>query len=207
MALIVVTGLTIAACGSSGTTPANDAHSASLEQAVTNTLAAPNYTEVLTENTPQGKQTDYLKYQAPDRLGGYIQNGSKRTYVYVIGSKEYQSQAVPNGTSTKQLTFHSQTSQGASALDPAHGFLPYATQAKHPTRSGDIYSFKLTTQGHTGAFTYAVNGRYVSTFTLTIPTSSVRLDISVVGTSMPIALPTGSKITPATSAPTSVPSA
>ena len=30
-------------------------------------------------------------YQAPDRLGGYIQSGNKRTYVYVIGKWEYQS--------------------------------------------------------------------------------------------------------------------
>ena len=56
-----------------------------LQEAVDNTLAAPNYSEVLTESTPQGKQTDYLVYQAPDRLGGYIQSGTKRTYVYVIG--------------------------------------------------------------------------------------------------------------------------
>ena len=52
----------------------------------TNTLGAANYTEVVKETTPQGKQTDYLVYQAPDRLGGYVQSGNKRTYVYVIGN-------------------------------------------------------------------------------------------------------------------------
>ncbi len=200
-------GLAIAACGSSGTTPTTGAPKIpSLQQAVTNTLSAPNYSEVLRENTPQGKQTDYLKFQAPDRLGGYIQSGSKRTYVYVIGSMAYQSQAVSANTSTKHLTFHSQTSQGATALDPAHGYLPYVTQAKHPTHSGDTYSFTLTKQGQTGTFTFTVNGQYVSTFILKVPMSSVRMDISAIGTSAPVALPSGSNISSAGSVPTTAPS-
>ena len=57
-----------------------------LAKAVANTLAASNYSQVLTESTPQGKQADYLVFQAPDRLGGYVQSGTKRTYVYVIGN-------------------------------------------------------------------------------------------------------------------------
>jgi hypothetical protein len=204
---IVGAGLTVAACSSSGTTPTTGAaKSASLQQAVTNTVSAPNYSEVLSQNTQQGKQTDYLKYQAPDRLGGFIQRGSKRTYFYVIGNTEYQSQAVSNNTSTKQLTFHSQASQGATALDPAHGYLPYATQANHPTRSGDTYSFTLTKQGQTGAFAYTVNGQHVSKFTLRVPSSSVQLDISAVGTSPPVALPTGSNVSSASSVPTTAPS-
>ena len=207
ISIVVGAGLTIAACSSSGTTPTTGAaKTASLKQAVTNTLSASNYSEVVGQNAPQGKQTDHVRYQAPDRLGGYIQSGSKRTYVYVIGSTQYQSQAVPNNTSTKQLTFHQQASTGATALDPAHGYLPYANQAKHPTRSGDTYSFKLKQGGKTGIFTYTVKGQYVSTFTLRVSSSSVRLDISAVGTSPPVTLPTGSNISSASSAPTTRPS-
>jgi hypothetical protein len=165
-----------------------------LLRAVTNTLSARNYSEVLEERTNQGKQTDYLVFQAPDRLGGYIQSGKLRTYVYVIGSTEYQSLTVPAGTPTRRLTFYRQASQGATALDPAHGYLPYATQAKRPTHSGDTYSFTLTKQGQTGTFTYTVTGSYVSQFTLTVPNASVRLDISDVGTSPPVALPAGAKV-------------
>ncbi len=105
---------------------------------------ASNYSEVLNEVTPQGKQTDYLVYQAPDRLGGYIQSGNRRTYVYVIGKWEYQSLTVAVGASTDHLTFYRQASQGAQALDPAHGYLPYAKQAKNITKSGDTYTFTLS---------------------------------------------------------------
>ena len=172
----------VVACSSSVATPTTGVPSStSLPQAVGNTLAAPSFSEVLNQTSSQGKQTDHLVYQAPDRLGGYIQRGSKRTYVYVIGTTQYQSQAVPNATSTKHLTFQSQTSQGANALDPAHGYLPYATQAKHPTRSGNTHSFTLTKNGQTGTFTYAVRGQYISKFTLTVPNGSVNLDISAVG--------------------------
>ncbi len=176
--------------------------SASLQQAVTNTLGAANYSEVLNEVTPQGKQTDYLTYQAPDRLGGYIQSGNKRTYVYVIGNYEYQSLTVAPGASTSHLTFYRQASQGAQALDPAHGYLPYAKQAKDVTKSGDTYSFTLsetTAQGkQTGTFTYTVTGSYVSQFTLSVSTSSVNLVISQVGTSPPVKLPAGAKVVKAT---------
>ena len=124
--------------------------------AVPNTLAAANYSQVLSEDTPQGKQTDYLVYQAPDRLGGYIQSGSKRTYVYVIGKFEYQSLTVANNASTNHLVLYRQPSQGAQALDPAHGYLPYAKSAKDVQQSGDTYSFTLsetTSQGkETGTF-------------------------------------------------------
>ena len=200
-------GLTIAACSSSGTTASTGSDNvASLQQAVTNTISAPSYSEVLNQTTPRGKQIDYLKYQAPDRLGGYIQSGTKRVYVYVIGKTQYQSQSVPNNAPTKQLTFHSQASQGATALDPVQGYLPYASQSKHPTRSGDSYSFTLTKQGQTGTFTYTVNGQHVSKFTLTVPSSSVQLDISAIGTSPPVSLPAGSKVSPSSSVPTTAPS-
>jgi hypothetical protein len=166
--------------------------------AVTNTLGAANYSEVQNETTAQGQQTDYLVYQAPDRLGGYIQSGSKRTYVYVIGKWEYQSLTVANAASTAHLTFYRQASQGAKALDPAHGYLPYAQKAKNITQSGDTYSFSLsetTAKGkQTGTFAYTVSGPYVSEFNLGVATSSVNLVISQVGTSPPVKLPAGSKV-------------
>jgi hypothetical protein len=166
--------------------------------AVPNTLGAANYSEVLNEDTPQGKQTDYLVFQAPDRLGGYIQSGSKRTYVYVIGKAEYQSLTVANNTSTSHLVFYRQASQGAKALDPAHGYLPYAKQAKDVQKSGDTYSFTLsetTAQGkQSGKFVYTVSGPYVSEFTLDVATASVQLVISEVGSSPPVKLPAGAKV-------------
>jgi hypothetical protein len=166
--------------------------------AVPDTLGAANYSEVLNETTPQGKQTDYLVYQAPDRLGGYIQNGTKRTYVYVIGKYEYQSLTVAATASTGSLTFYRQPSQGAKALDPAHGYLPYAKQAKNITQSGDTYSFTLsetTSAGKaSGKFTYTVTGSYVSQFTLDVAPSSVDLVISQVGSSPAVVLPSGAKV-------------
>ena len=49
------------------------------------------------------------------------------------------------GATTGHLTFYRQPAKGAVAYDPAHGYLPYAAQAKHPSKSGDTYSFTLTT--------------------------------------------------------------
>jgi hypothetical protein len=166
--------------------------------AVPNTLKASNYSEVLDESTPQGQQTDYLVYQAPDRLGGYIQSGAKRTYVYVIGKFEYQSLTVANNASTAHLEFLRQPSQGAKSLDPAHGYLPYARQAKNVQQSGGTYSFTLTettAQGQaSGAFGFTVSGPYVSEFTLKVQTSSVQLVISQVGSSPPVKLPAGARV-------------
>jgi len=166
--------------------------------AVPNTLGAANYSEVLNEVTPAGKQTDYLTFQAPDRLGGYIQSGTKRTYVYVIGKWEYQSLTVAVGASTGHLVLYRQVSQGAKALDPAHGYLPYAKQAKNVTQSGDTYTFTIsetTSQGKaSGKFAYTVTGPYVSQFTLDVADSSVDLVISQVGSSPAVQLPAGAKV-------------
>jgi hypothetical protein len=174
-----------------------------LHEAIDNTLAAPNYTEVLTEVAAQGKQTEYLVFQSPDRLGGYVQSGNKRTYVYVIGNVEYQSLTVDANAPTSHLTFYKQASAGAKALDRAHIYLPYASQAKHVTQSGSTYTFTLTKAGQTGTFVYTVNGQYVSEFLLTVQAASVHLVISQVGTSPPVELPAGAKIVsaPATGSP------
>lgn len=196
LALLLVVGAGAAVLGVAQA-PTN----APLLNAVTNTLSARNFSEVLVENTPQGKQSDYLTFQSPDRLGGYIQSGTRRTYVYVIGAYQYQSLTVPAGTLPQRLVFYRQLSQGAVSLDPAHGYLPYATQAKHPSQSGATYSFTLTKGGQTGTFTYTVDGQYISQFTLTVPHASVTLDISRVGTSPPVRLPAGAKVISAPTAP------
>jgi hypothetical protein len=167
---------------------------ASLDEAASNTLAAPNYSEVVTETTAQGSQSDYLVYQAPGRLGGYIQSGKKRTYVYVIGSVQYQSVSVAANASTKHLVFYQQASQPASVLDPAHNYLRYANQAKNVTKEGSTYTFVLHQKGQTGTFVYTVNGKYISSFNLTVQNASVHLVISQVGTSPPVKLPAGSKV-------------
>jgi hypothetical protein len=190
-ALGVVQSPTTAAL-SSCTGPPQNPHCSG---AVTNTLSATNYSEVVTEKTSRGMQTDYLVYQAPDRLGGYIQSGNKRTYVVAIGTFVYQSLTVTNNASTAHLTFYRQQSQGARLLDPAYTYLQYAKQGKHITRSGDTYSFTLTNSSkQTGAFSYTVTGQYISEMSLVVGTSSVRLDISLVGSSPPVALPGGAKI-------------
>jgi hypothetical protein len=193
--------LTVVGVGGAVLGIAQSPKGASLDAAVANTLAAPNYTEVLTEDTQEGKQTDYLVYQAPDRLGGYIVSGSKqtRTYVYVIGTLEYQSLTVPLHGSTAHLSFYKETSQGdVQSLDPAHGYLPFALQGKNIEQSGNTYSFSLTEHtskgAETGHFTYTVSGQYISEFTLNLDGASVQLIISQVGTSPPVALPAGSKL-------------
>ncbi len=165
-----------------------------LQQAVDNTLTAPNYSEVLTESTPEGKQTDYLTYQAPDRLGGYIQSGDKRTYVYVIGPLEFQSLTVSTNSSTKHLIFYKQSSQGAQALDPVHGYLAYASHGKNVQQSGNTYSFSLTKSGQTGKFAFTVSGQYMSEVMLNVQSASVQLVISQVGTSPRVQLPAGSRV-------------
>ena len=182
-------------------------NNASMVDAATNTLAAPNYTQNLVQTMGGQKQTEFFVFQhgragrvrgkvvrTPDRLGGYIQSGGNRSYVYVIGTTGYQSVTAPAGVPVNRLTFYRQNSQPAIAYDPAHGYLPYATEAKHPGQSGSTYAFSLTKQGQTGHFTFTVAGPYVSRFTLTVPNASVRLDISDVGTSPPVQLPAGIRV-------------
>jgi hypothetical protein len=171
--------------------------------AVPNTLNAPNYSEVVTEATSQGTQTDYLTFEAPDKLGGYVESGSKRTYVYVIGSVEYQSLTVSANASTKHLVFYKQASQGATLIDPVHNYLHYTQTAPHITSSaGGTYTFTLSQDGETGTFVYTVSGQYVSEFNLSVKGASVHMVISQVGTSPPVALPAGAKVIKAPTTPT-----
>ncbi len=177
---------------------------ATLKKAVDNTLAASNYSQVVNQTTAQGKETEYLVWEAPDKLGGYVQSGDKRTYVYVIGNTEYQSLTVPNNTPTKKLVFYQQPAQGpASAVDPTRHYLQYVTAAKNIDQNGNTSTFTLTQGGQTGHFQYTVNGPYVSQVNLTVSGASVQVVISQVGTSPPVALPSGAKVIKAPTAPTS----
>jgi hypothetical protein len=165
-----------------------------LPQAVQNTLRAPNYSEVISENTAEGSQTDYLTYRAPHLLGGYIESGGRRTYVYVIGNEEYQSLTVAASSGDKHLVFYKQSTEGPAALDPARNYLKYASLAKNATHSGSTTKFTLTQSGQTGTFVFTVSGSYVSSMSLTVKSSAVKLVISQVGNAPPVALPPGSRI-------------
>lgn len=167
-----------------------------LEQAVSNTLSARNYSEVFTQSTPQGKETEYLVYQAPDRLGGYDQSGNKHTYVVIIGNKAYESLTVAANASTAHLTFYEENVPVAKTFDPAQLYLPYAKRAQHVVNNGSTHSFTITQMGQVGAFAYTVSGWHVSQFTLGVPSekASLHLAISKVDTSPPVALPAGAKI-------------
>jgi hypothetical protein len=206
LAVLVVT-LAIVVRHANDTSSGGDQQSAAttpvvgLGKAASNTLAAPNYTEVVNESTSQGKQTDHLVWQAPDRLGGYIQSGNKRTYVYVFGSVQYQSLTVSANASTDHLQFYKQASQPAATLDPVHNYLQYASQAKGVTQSGETYSFSLNQGEQVGNFSYKVNGQYISVFALTVSKSDVRLVVSRIGTSPQVALPPGSTIVTTSTVP------
>jgi hypothetical protein len=171
-----------------------------LGQAVANTLHSPNYTEYLVERTPQGNQSATLVYQAPDRLGGWLQSATGRTYLVIIGSTEYVS--VPQkGKSTGTPTrFYKQQSSGAQAVDPAHTYLPYWNCHGAPTcpttRSGSVTTVTLSQGGQTEKLQYTVTGDYVSRFSAVTPGGTISLDISKVGSSPAVALPAGVKIVP-----------
>lgn len=170
----------------------------SLGQAVTTTLGSPNYTEHLVEKTPQGNQTANLVYQAPDRLGGWLQSGGRRTYLVIIGSKEYIS-VTRSATSTgKPLTFYTQQTTGARAVDPAHTYLPYWNCHGAPrcptTQSGSVTTVTLSQGGQTEKLSYTVTGNYVSKFSAVTPGGTIGLEISELGTSPEVTLPKGSRV-------------
>lgn len=190
--------LLFVAAGAGAAVGATQASSgAPLSQAVANTLAAPNYTQVLSEKTPQGNQIAHLVFQAPDKLGGYVQSGSKRTYIAVIGTTEYQSVTVSASHGPSHLTLYSQPSQGAIAVDPVHTYLPFYSKGTHVQKSGSTTTMTLSQGGQSDKLTFVVNGSYVSNFAAVTPTGNLSLAISDVGTSPPVALPAKSKVTAA----------
>jgi hypothetical protein len=165
----------------------------------THTLGAANYTEDFSEVASAGKQTEFLVFQSPDRIGGYQQSGNKRTYVYVIGKVAYESLTVAANASTAHLTFYRQpvpAGESAKSFDPAHIYLPYARDkgVTDLQNQGSTHTFSLTKSGQTGHFVYTVSGPYVSEFTLKVGAESVALSISKVGSSPPVALPAGAKV-------------
>jgi hypothetical protein len=187
--------LLLVAAGAGAAVGATQAASgAPLSQAVANTLAAPNYTEVLSERTPQGNQVAHLVFHSPDRLGGYVQSGSRRTYIAIIGSTEYQSVTVSASHGPSHLTLYSQPSQGAVAIDPAHTYLPFYSKGTNVQKSGSTTTMTLTQGGQSDKLTFTVSGSYVSNFAATTPTGNLSLAISDVGTSPPVVLPANSRV-------------
>jgi len=164
-----------------------------LGQAVTNTLKAPSYAEYLVERTPQGNQTASLSYQAPSRLGGWLQSVGRRTYLVIIGSTEYISVTRPVKGAKGPIVFYTQQTQGAQAVDPAHTYLTYYNKGKS-TRSGSVTTVTLSQGGQTEKLTYTVTSNYVSNFKAVTPGGTITLAISQVGSAPKVALPSGAKI-------------
>ena len=165
-----------------------------LGDAVTNTLDAPNYNEVASEKTPQGSETAYLTYQAPDRLGGYVESGGRRTYIYFLGTVEYQSTTVSSKDSVKHLTFYRETIPGGSAADPAHTYLKLYSEGKNKKQSGNTTTMDLDEEGQTVALTYTVSGQYVAEFNGSEQGANIHLVIAQVGSAPPVKLPAGAKV-------------
>jgi hypothetical protein len=175
----------------------------SLGQAEKNTLKASNYTEELTEKTPQGNQHANLVFQSPDRLGGWLRSSGRKTYLFIIGTKEFI--AVTRPASSKAPTkFYAQRTSGAVAVDPAHTYLPYwncnpqpgaSKQACPSTQSGSVTTVTLKQGGQTETLTYTVTGNYVANFKAVTPGGTIELAISRVGTSPKVMLPKGYTIT------------
>ena len=117
-------------------------------------------------STPQGTQADYLVYQAPDDLGGYIQSGNKRTYVDVIGTNEYQSMTGDGHHGpANHLTFYEQPSQGRPPGRPGPQLPPLTTaRARTSNSPGRTYTFTLTQGGQIGTVHLHRVGNYVSIF-------------------------------------------
>jgi hypothetical protein len=174
---------------------------ATLKQAVANTLAASNYTSVFTSvlTSATSGQTQYLVYQAPDRIGGYVDTGGRRFYVAVINRVEYQSTQVATSRSSANLTFLRSASNPARSYDPVQGYLPYVAKATGVKQSGAVSTFTITQQGQSAKFAVTVAGSYVSQMVITAPGAKVTLDISAVGSSPPVTLPAGAKVSAAPS--------
>jgi hypothetical protein len=175
-------------------------NNATLKVAVANTLAAPNYSEVFTEATPEGSETGYLTYEAPDRLGGYVESGTHRTYLYIQGVNEYQSVTVTKGTSTAHLVFYRQRSDGAvSTLDPALHYLGFVGSFGKLHQSGTTYGGPVTRGGQSGIVRYTVTGQYIGRIYISSQGTSIEVTISQVGTAPPIGLPKGARVESPTS--------
>lgn len=168
---------------------------ASLSQAVTNTLNAPSYREVFTETVVEGSETGYFTYQAPDRLGGYVENAGRKTYRYIQGSTEYSSVTVSKGSSTAHLVFYRQhTLSPIQDLDPVLFYLGLEQKGRVLSRSGNTYSVLVHNGGQTGTIDYTVSGQYIGRFTIEAQQTSVVVTVSDVGNAPAPGLPPGARI-------------
>ena len=164
-----------------------------LGQAVTNTLGSTNYSETLVEKTQQGSETVNLVYQAPDRLGGWLQSGGRRSYLVIIDPIAYQSVTRPASVTRAPLVFYAQQSTGAQNVDPVHHFLPFWNKGPS-TRSGSVTTVTLSQGGQTEKLSFTVTGNVVTKFFAVFPGGSYLLDISSFGTSPAVALPKGARV-------------
>ena len=167
--------------------------SVALGTAVANTLGASGYTEDLSQVSPQGSQTAKVVYQAPDRLGGWIQSAGRRTHLVIIGSTEYVSVSASPSTPNGKLVFYTQQTSGVQNVDPAHNYLAYWNRGPAVT-DGDTTTVTLHQGGQTETLTFTVSGQYVSRFKAVTPGGTIVLDISAVGSSPAVALPKGATV-------------
>jgi hypothetical protein len=169
---------------------------ASLTDAIHNTLKASGYNEVATEQMQQGagSETAYVTYQAPDRLGGYVEASGKRTYIYFIGQYEYRTLPLSPRASTRHLTLYRQAVPGGTSADPAHTYLVLATQGTDQRQSGNTTTMTLNQAGQTVSLSYTVSGQYISQFKGSGQGASVELLISQVGNAPPVNLPAGARV-------------
>ncbi len=196
--LVGLVGVVTAGAAALGITQAPT--TAALQPAITNTLRAASYSEVFTatsnSGTAVGTETGYLTYQAPDRLGGYVEiSQNQRSYIYVLGSYEYQSITVTNRASASTLVFYRQPiTQSLAHTDPAMQYLRYGRLGHQTGHSGDTYTRVLTRGGETGTLTYTVSGQYVGHVTVQAPGTTLAVTISQIGTASPVNLPKGARI-------------
>jgi hypothetical protein len=193
LAFVLVGILTLVGAGMAVLGVVQSKSATDLGQAVKNTLGASNYSEYLVEKTPQGNQTANLVFQSPDRLGGWLLSAGRKTYLYIIGTKEYIAVS-QKASAPAPKTFYTQESAGAQAVDPAHTYLPYWDKGKS-TRSGSVTTVTLSQGGQTEKLNYTVTGNYVSKFDASTPGGTIELDISDIGSSPSVKLPSGYKVT------------
>jgi hypothetical protein len=193
LAFILLGVLTLVGAGGAALGAVQSSSATAIGQAVKNTLKAPNYTEDLTEKTPQGNQQAHLVFQSPDRLAGWLVSSGRKTWLFIVGSTEYVAVTGAASTSTP-TTFFTQQTQGAVAVDPAHTYVPYCTR-KPSTLSGSVTTVTLTQGGETEKLTCTVSGNYVSNFKAVTPGGTIELAISSVGSSPAVELPHGYRTT------------
>ena len=175
----------------------------SLGSAVDNTLKASNFTENLMEKTAQGSQQAQLVFQSPDRLGGWLSSSSRKTYLFIIGTKEFIA-VTRSATAPVPTKFYTQATAGAVAVDPAHTYLPYWNCNPRPgapkqtcpsTQSGSVTTVTVKQGSSTATLKYTVTGNYVSDFKAVAQGGTIELVIYKVGTSPKVNLPKGYTVT------------